>query len=83
MSDNNETKIAVLQTQMSNLEGQVKTGFKETKDDIGELNRKFDAFITSAEGRFASKWVEDGLKWAISLILGAVILALVALVIKS
>ena len=88
------TKIAVLQTQMSNIETKVLDGFKalkidnervevSVKTDILRLENSLKEFITQSEKKFASKWVENAVSWAGYTIVGAVLLALIYLVVQK
>jgi hypothetical protein len=69
---NLETKVAVIQNQMDNI---------ETKVD--ELKDMLTKFIETSDGKFASKWVEDALKWVLYTVAGILVVALLALVIKQ
>jgi glycerol-3-phosphate responsive antiterminator len=77
---NPETEIAVLKTEMKNIQTQVSalkddmnTGFREVKDLIAGLSK-------TSEDKYAAKWVETGLKWAVSLLVGGIIAAVLKLV---
>lgn len=50
---------------------------------ITDLNSKLDNFIESAPDRYSAKWVERGLTWVITIVIGAVLMALIALVINK
>lgn len=88
-----ETKIAVLQNQMTNIENQVKDGFKalkidnervetSVKTDILRLEESLKEFITNSESKFASKWVENAMSYTIYTIIGVVLTSIVYLVIN-
>jgi hypothetical protein len=80
MADN-DTKIAVLQNQMNNVEKKVDEGFRDARDEMVKLNTKLDLFIESAESKFASKWVETTLARINWIIIIAIIGAILSLVV--
>ena len=48
-----------------------------------DLSKKFDDFVECAPKKFSAKWVEKGVAWAIFLIVGAVLTAIITLVVPS
>lgn len=89
-----DTKIAVLQTQMKNIETQMQDGFKalkidntrveeSVKNDILRLENSLKEFIVNSEKKFADKWVENAVSWAGYTIVGVVLLALIYLVVQK
>lgn len=94
MTEDNSLKIAVLQTQMENIDTKVEAGFKALKEDnirvevsvkadILRLENALKEFITGTEKKFASKWVETAVSWATYTVIGLVISSLVYLVVKK
>lgn len=69
MEASDSTKIAVLQNQMDNI--------KNTTDRI---EAKLDSFLAEAPSMFAGKWVETTLKTAMTVIMIAVLGAVLALI---
>ena len=69
MQTSDSTKIAVLQNQMDNI--------KNTTDRI---EKKLDDFLEQAPTMFASKWVESAIKTGMTVIMVAVLGALLALI---
>lgn len=51
------------------------------KENIDDIKTTLNSFIASADERYAPKWVADALKWAIGIVVGTVILAVLSLVI--
>jgi hypothetical protein len=49
----------------------------EIKKDVKDLNIKFDEFIDKLDKKFADKRVELAMKWAIGIICGIVVAAIV------
>lgn len=59
----------------------IETDLEYIKAKQDETNNKLDAFITSADGRYASKDYEKVVKWFGTIIVGAVLVAVLKLVI--
>jgi len=53
------------------------------KKDMARVYDKISSFIDKAEVKFADKWVENTLVWVGRIIIGAIILALLGLVITQ
>lgn len=70
--ESNDVKIAVMQKDISQI-----------KEDVADLRTTLKDFVKTADERYAPKWVADALKWAIALIVGTVILAVLGLVITQ
>lgn len=83
MTGSEEVKIMRLQTQMENIEEKVDEGFKDNKKTNERIEKKIDDFILASEKKFAGMWVEQGAKWVITLIIGSIIVATLALTIKK
>jgi hypothetical protein len=49
---------------------------------VTSINKKLDDFIACAPRQFSGKWVETGFSWGLTIIVGGVLAALLALVIK-
>lgn len=75
-----ETKVAVMQNQIKNVEQKVDEGFDSAKTEMAKLNKKMDDFIATANASFASKWVEDDLIWLRRMVIGAVVMAILGIV---
>lgn len=58
---------------------ELKTQVNNIEKGIGEIKDTLKTF----DDKFASKWVESFIKWGIMGVLGAVLVALLALVIKK
>ena len=71
MTKSTETEIEILKVQMENIEKKVDEGFEA-------VIKRLDGM----EDKFADKWVEKAMSWAIYTVMGAVLLALVYLVLK-
>jgi hypothetical protein len=69
---NDRERLIKLETQMENI---------ETKVD--ELKDMLTKFIETSDGKFASKWVEDALKWVLYTVAGILVVSLLALVVKQ
>lgn len=78
-----ETQIAVIKTQMENIEKKVEAGFLAQKEDTKRLEGMFIEFMEKSETRFADKWVEKAVSWAGYFIIGTVLTALMALVVTN
>ena len=76
-------RLAILEVQMNNIEKKVDAGFLESEKRNEELKKMLTDFIEKSENRFASKWVEDALKWVLYLGAGIIISALIYLVIDK
>lgn len=50
---------------------------------VNDLQETLSKFIESADERYAPKWVADGAKWLIGIIIGAVVIAVLALILKQ
>ncbi len=75
-------RLAALKVQVDNIEKKVDEGFKNAKEDNSELKKMITDFIEKSENRFASKWVENAIKWFIGLVMTMVLSAIIYLVIK-
>jgi DNA helicase IV len=78
-----ETEIAVLQTQMENIEKKVDDGFKSLKGDNERIEKIILDFMEKSEKKFADKWVEKAVSWAGYFIIAGVLTALMAVVLSS
>ncbi len=58
------------------------TETKYIKESLGRIEGIMEKFIISAEKKYANKWVEVGMKWGVTLILGLVITTLVSTIIN-
>ena len=47
------------------------------ENKIDAFHAKFDTFAEKLEGKYASKWVEVAIKWAVWIIVGIVLTAMV------
>ncbi len=83
MTDQDALKIVRLETQMTNIEEKVDSGFDENKQATTRIEKKIDDFIIASEKKFAGIWVEQGAKWVLTLIVGSIIVAMLALVVKK
>ncbi len=83
MTSSDTQKIIRLETQMEDIKTKVDSGFSDNKATNKRIEDKLDAFISASETRFAHRWVEDGFKWGVGIILSTVLVALLALVIKK
>lgn len=83
MTETDGLKIVKLQTQMENIEEKVDEGFKDNKKTNERIEKKLDDFILASEKKFAGMWVEQGVKWVLTLIIGSIIMATLALTIKK
>lgn len=83
MTDTDITKITRLEEQMKNLDEKMVEGFDDIKENIKRIETVINAFMEKSDDKFAAKWVENGAKYVVGLVFGAVILALVALIIKK
>lgn len=90
----NEIKIVRLETQMKNIETQMQDGFKalkidnervevSVKTDILRLENALKDFMNNSEKKFADKWVENVVSWVGYTIVGAVLLALIYVVVQK
>ena len=70
MTKSTETEIEVLKVQMQNIEKKVDEGFEAVIKRLDEM-----------EGKFAGKWVERAMSWAIYTVMGIVLTALIYLVV--
>lgn len=70
-----------------NPQGERMARLEEKTDNIerkvDEINEKLDRFIDCAPNKFSAKWVEKGVSWTITIIVGAVLTALIALVVNT
>ena len=82
MTQTDSNKIIRLQTQMENIEQKVDHGFADNKATNERIERKLEDFIAIADKKYANIWVEQGAKWALTLVIGAVIVALLSLTLK-
>jgi len=59
----------------------------DLKDNIGKLSvgleRRLEEHAAQDDSKFARKWVEQSIIWASRVVIGAVILALLALILKE
>lgn len=83
MTESESNRIVRLETSMQNLEKKVDEGFLANSKANERMEGKIDAFIERSERVYAAKWVEEGAKWALGIVIGAFILALTALVIHK
>jgi len=67
-----ETEIEVLKIQMQNIEKKVDDGFEAVIKRLDEM-----------ENKFAGKWVEKAMSWAIYTIIGTVLVSLLYVVIQK
>lgn len=72
------TQIAVLETQMKNVIEKVDEGFSQNSKEHKELLALFE----KALDKKADKWVQNVIVWAGSIIGGAILVALMALILK-
>lgn len=54
---------------------------KHLEGEFGKLNKAVMEGFDKADKRYANIWTEDALKWGIRIVVGAVILALLGLVV--
>ena len=78
MSDNLKTEIEVLKTEMKNIAKKVDEGFKLNSEEHKELVKTFQ----DAMEKKAGKWVEKVLVGVGTLILTAIVGALMTLILK-
>lgn len=64
---------------MKNIESKV----DDIKIDIVRIEQTIHEFIEKSENKFAAKWVENSAKFVVATVIGSIILAIVALVIKK
>lgn len=88
MSNEETTAVAVLKEQMKTVQDQVqkvdeRVGKLDAKIDnkFDELHRTLKEGFDKADSKYASIWVEQGVKWAVGIIISAVLLALLSLVV--
>lgn len=74
MEDQN-IKIAVLQSQMNNLEKKVDEGFLVNEKRFDVIEKMMKEFIDTSDGRYASKLVEKVVWSAMGVVGGALLLA--------
>lgn len=67
---------------MQNIEKKVDDGFEVTQDRFDSIENLIKDFAQKSEDRFASKWVEQAVKWVCALVATAVVGAVLSLVIK-
>jgi predicted nucleic acid-binding Zn-ribbon protein len=79
---NDGERIIKLETQMDNIENKVDEGFDRLEKSQNELKETLKNFIEKSDGKFASKWVEKAAWSVASVIIIAVLGAVIALVIK-
>ena len=53
------------------------------KRDLDKIYNKLTAFIEHADKKFAKKWVEEALSWGLKIIIGAIIIAILGLVLVN
>lgn len=70
-----ETKFALLEKAQEVMSNEI--------SEIKEIVKAFDSKLDNALNKKADKWVQDAMSWFIYTILGAVLLALLYLVIKK
>jgi len=61
---------------------QIKECLKENKEDHAKIFKKIDDFIEGSSKNFASKWVEKAFVMIASLVGTAIVVALLALILK-
>ena len=66
-----DTKIALMQKDIETI-----------KTDVSELKETLQNFIEHSETRFASKWVESGMRWGIIFVMAAVLTAILTQILK-
>lgn len=65
-------RLATLENQMDNIEKKVDDGFAAVMKRLDEQEKKF-----------ASKWVEDALRWFLYALIGAIVIAAMGFLIKG
>ena len=66
---------------MQNIETKVDEGFKSLKDDNARVEKLILDFMKTSENKFANKWVENAMSYAIYTVMGIVLSALIYLVV--
>jgi len=74
-----EKQIEKLETSMT----EQKKDIQYIKQDLDKIYNKLVNFIEHADKKFAKKWVEEALTWGLKIIIGAIIMALLGLVLAN
>lgn len=72
-------RLATMEQQIKNIDEKL----NGTNDSIYTLGKKLDDFTKAADKKYASKDTERAVKWLVGIIIGAVVIALIKLVILS
>lgn len=75
-------RLAILETNMKNIEQKVDDGFTSAKKDNDDLKKLLSDFIEKSEKHFAAKWVETAMWSGIGLVATTLLGSLMALILK-
>lgn len=81
----NEIKLNMVkfETNLENFGNRLDEHIKDQKNDLEGLKKIITDFIDTADEKYAPMWTAEAVKWTIGLVMGAVILALVGLVLAK
>ena len=74
-------RLSVLETKVDRAVSDISDIKQQTTQEFAALNTKFDTFVDSLDKRYAAKWVQSAVGFVVALIVGAVLTALIALVV--
>lgn len=77
-----DVKIGILETKMNNVNDRLDKIDTKIDDRFKSLENKIDKFTSYSEERFASKWVENAIRWLMYTIMGVLVTSLLALVVR-
>lgn len=78
-----ETEIAILQTNMANVEKKVDEGFAALKADNAETKQIILDFIKKSEDKYAGKWVETVFRMVGYMFLTAIVGGIIYIIFKN
>jgi hypothetical protein len=79
----NEIKInmAKFETKLESFGDKLNEHISDQKNDLEGLKKLITDFVDSADNKYAPMWTADAIKWTIVTVMGAIILAVLGLII--